>query len=162
MAPMNKKKIISRMDEFEYPYASNDLNNVVQEFQDRICRTARLGTSLISYSNLVAGINFRFQNVNDGKPFVIDVQDWHGLHRRVVGDCLGYLCYISYRDYDFMASALVAGLAQNRPSDIFFEWMNDLGVIPNLTEDAITRFWVDEVTKAVTWYKQNPKGFVVT
>ena len=143
----------------DWPYALNDEIGALQELQDRICRTARLGTSLISYSNLVAGVTFQFSNVNDGKSFEIDVHDWHGLHRRIIGDCLGYLSYISYRDYDFMASALVAGLTDNRPSEIFFEWMRDLGAIPDLSEDSITSFWVNEVNKAMAWYRQNPQGF---
>ena len=158
---MSREIILAALDEVEWPYAPNDENAVLQEFQDRICRTARLGASLISYSNLVAGVTFRFSNVNNGEPFVIDVQDWQGLHRRIVGDCLGYLSYISYRDYDFMASALVAGLAENRPSEIFFEWMNDLGAIPNLSEESITSFWVNEVNKAIAWYQRNPQGFRV-
>ena len=158
---MTREIILSELEEVEWPYALNDENGALQEFQDRICRTARLGTSLISYSNLVAGINFQFSNVNNGHPFVIDVHDWHGLHRRIVGDCLGYLSYISYRDYDFMASSLVAGLAENRPSEIFFEWMNDLGAIPDLSEESITSFWVNEVNKAIAWYASNPRGFQV-
>ena len=143
----------------DWPYALNDESGALQELQDRICRTLRLGMSLISYSNLVAGVTFQFSNVKDGQSFEIDVHDWQGLHRRIVGDCLGYLSYISYRDYDFMASALVAGLADNRPSEIFFEWMRDLGAIPDLSEDSITSFWVNEVNKAMAWYRQNPQGF---
>ncbi len=158
---MSKKEIMVALEEVEWPYALNDENYVLQEFQDRICRTARLGASLISYSNLVAGISFKFSNLNNGDAFEIDVHDWHGLHRRIVGDCLGYLSYISYRDYDFMASSIVAGLSENRPSEIFFEWMKDIGAIPDLSENSITSFWVEEVNKATAWYKQNPKGFKV-
>ena len=137
---MTRETVLAALEEVNWEYAPHDESNALQEFQDRICRTARLGTSLISYSNLVAGINFQFSNVNNGEPFQIDVHDWHGLHRRIVGDLLGYLSYISYRDYDFMASSIVAGLAENRPSDIFFDWMNELGALPNLTEDAISSF----------------------
>lgn len=155
---MSRETILAALEAVDWAYALNDENGVLQEFQDRICRTARLGTSLISYSNLVAGVTFQFSNVNDGQPFVIDVHNWHGLHRRIVGDCLGYLSYISYRDYDFMASALVAGLSENRPSEIFFEWMNDLGAIPDLSEESITSFWVNEVNKAIAWYQRNSQG----
>ncbi len=158
---MTRETILSELEQVEWPYALNNESGVLQEFQDRICRTARLASSLISYSNLVAGVNFQFSNVNDGRPFIIDVHDWHGLHRRILGDCLGYLSYISYRDYDFMASALVAGLAENRPSEIFFEWMNDLGAIPDMSEKSITSFWVNEVKKAIAWYARNPQGFQV-
>jgi hypothetical protein len=39
--------------------------------------------------------------------------------------------------------------------------MNELGAIPDLSEETITEFWVDQVTRAVEWYKRNPQGFVV-
>lgn len=156
---MNRAAILQALETGEWPYAPNDQSGALQELATRIARTGRLGTSLISYSNLVAGISFRFSNISNGEPF--EITDWQGLHRRVVGDCLGYISYISYRDYDFMASALVAGLLENRPSDIFFEWMRSLGAIPNLSEDSINRFWVDQVNKATAWYRANPRGFTV-
>lgn len=156
---MNRVHVLTALENIEWTYATFDQGGALQEFQDRICRTGRLGTSLISYSNLVAGINFSFANIDNGAPFFIDTRSWHGRHRRVVGDCLGYLSYISYRDYDFMAGALVGALAENRPSDIFFEWMNELGAIPNLSEDSITSFWVGEVKKGMAWYRKNPRGF---
>lgn len=158
---MPKEAILAAMEEATWPYASNDQINAIQELQNRICRTGRLGRSLIPYSNLVSGINFSFSNVNNGNHFVIDVQNWSGIERRIIGDCLGYISYISYRDYDFMASALVAGLARNRPSDIFFEWMSTIGAIPDMDEDTIDPFWINEVNKAQAWYKSNPKGFKV-
>lgn len=158
---MNRKKVLTALENTQWEYAINDEANALQELAQRIARTGRLGRSLISYSNLVAGVRFQFSNVNDGDPFEIDTHNWHGLHRRIIGDCLGYLSCLSYRDHDFMASALVAGLIENRPSEIFFEWMQSLGAIPNLSEKAITEFWVNEVSKAVAWYKQNPKGFHV-
>ena len=156
-----KQNVIAAMEEITWPYASNDQANALQDLQDRICKTGRLGVSLISYSNLVSGISFRFSNVRDGEPFVIDVQNWDGLERRIIGDCLGYISYVSYRDHDFMASALVAGLAWNKPSELFFEWMESIGAIPNMDEDTIDSFWIDQVNKAQAWYKSNPKGFKV-
>lgn len=158
---MNRTTILAALEKTEWAYALNDEVHAVKELAERIARTGRLGRSLISYSNLVAGVRFQFANVNDGLPFEIDIHNWQGLHRRIIGDCLGYLSYLSFRDHGFMASALVAGLAENRPSDMFFEWMESLGVIPNQSEDVVTEFWVGEVTKAVDWYKHNPKGFAV-
>jgi hypothetical protein len=156
---INRVRVLDSLAKVEWVYALNDGSNALSELAQRIARTGRLNSSLISYSNLVAGVQFQFSNVNAGKPFYIDTHNWHGLHRRIVGDCLGYLSYLSYRDYDFMASALVAGLAENRPSDIFFEWMQSLGVIPNLS--VVDAFWVDQVSKAIKWYQRNPQGFPV-
>lgn len=158
---MIREKMICKMEKINWPYALNDENDVLQEFQDRICRTARLRSSLISYSNLVAGVKFKFSNVNNGDEFYIDVHNWQGLHRKIVGDCLGYISYVSYRDFNFIASAIVAGLIDNKPSDIFFEWMNSLGAIKNMNKESIDSFWVSEVKKVVDWYALNPQGFKV-
>ena len=161
MKNLDRSKILSAMSASEWAYAPNETTGALQEMADRIARTGRLNASLIPYSNLVSGIAFSFTNVQSGSPFVIDVRHWEGLHRRIVGDCLGYISYISYRDYDFMASSLVAGMISNKPSDLFFEWMQRLGAIRDLSDTSIDPFWVDQVTKSVSWYKKNPSGFVV-
>jgi hypothetical protein len=156
-----KAQILTTMTSSGWPYACNETTDAVQEMADRIARTGRLNASLISYSNLVSGISFQFTNIEHNSPFVIDVQHWEGLHRRLVGDCLGYISYLSYRDYDFMASSLVAGLTTNQPSDLFFEWMEEIGVINNTKQATVEAFWVDQVKKSVAWYKKNPAGFKV-
>ena len=54
------------------------------------------------------------------------------------------------------------GIPKYRPTrHKFFEWMRDLGAIPDMSEKSITSFWVKEVKKAVDWYGKNPKGFKV-
>lgn len=161
MKIIDRELILNRLYEHEWPYASNVNPLALQEMTNRIARTGRLGSSLISYSNLVSGITFQFPNVQNNMPFVIDVRNWEGLHRRIVGDCLGYISFISYKEHDFMASSLVAGITTNKPSDIFFEWMKSLGAIENLTEKSIDEFWIDQVKKSVAWYKKNPNGFFI-
>lgn len=158
---MDRNKVLAGFENTEWVYALEDQNHALNELAIRIARTGRIQRSLISYSNLVAGVTFSFSNANDGQAFFIDTSDWQGLHRRIIGDCLGYISYISYRDYDFMASALVAGLQENRPSDLFFSWMQRLGAIPNFTEEEITEFWVDQVSKAINWYRSNSQGFII-
>ena len=158
MKTLDRPTILSAMSAIEWTYAPNETSGAVQEMADRIARTGRLASSLISYSNLVSGIAFTFTNVQNNSPFVIDVRHWEGLHRRIIGDCLGYISYISYRDYDFMASSLVAGLTTNKPSDLFFEWMQSLGALSDLSETSVDRFWIDQVNKSAAWYKKNPSG----
>lgn len=156
---LDRDAVLAEMSAIEWSFAPNETSGAVQEMAERIARTGRLAASLISYSNLVSGIPFSFTNVQNGTPFVIDVRHWEGLHRRIVGDCLGYISYISYRDYDFMASSLVAGLVSNKPSDLFFDWMQRLGAIKDLRDDSIDRFWIDQVNRSVAWYKKHPSGF---
>jgi hypothetical protein len=140
---MDRRRVLESLESHEWPYASNDMSGAVREMAERIARTGRMQV-LISYSNLVAGITFRFSNVRNGAPFVIDAHNWEGLHRRIVGDSLGYISYLPYSDYDFMASALVAGLVENRPSEIYFEWMEFLGALPNTTDAVVDRSWTDQ------------------
>lgn len=108
---------------------------------------------LISYSNLVKGIDFHFPNINNGRAYRITTHDWSGLDRRIVGDCLGSISRESYLNHGFMASALVVARQESKPSDIFFGWMEDLGVLPNLREETVLAFWVEQVKKAHHWYK---------
>lgn len=158
---LDRNRILSELNAIEWPYALSETTGALQEMADRIARTGRMASSLIPYSNLVSGITFQFKNIQAGTPFVIDTRHWEGMHRRIVGDCLGYISYVSYRDYDFMASSLVAGLISNKPSDLFFEWMHSLGAIADMRESSIDKFWIDQVNKSVAWYKKNPAGFSV-
>ena len=158
---LDRDRILSQLNDIEWTYAHNETTGALQEMADRIARTGRMASSLISYSNLVSGIAFQFSNIQDGNPFTIDTRHWEGMHRRIVGDCLGYISYVSYRDYDFMASSLVAGLISNRPSELFFEWMHSLGALRDMRESSIDTFWIDQDNKSVAWYKKNPSGFAV-
>lgn len=107
---------------------------------------------LISYSDIVKGVEFRFPNM-DGRVYRIDTYDWSGLDRRIVGDFLGYLSMESYLAAGFFCSALVIARLESKPSDIFFEWIKSLGILPNTREDSVLAFWSQEVRKAHHWYK---------
>ena len=52
-----------------------------------------------------------------------------------------------------MASALVIARLESKPSDIFFDWMKDLKLIPDLSDASVLTFWADQVKKAHHWYK---------
>ena len=116
---MNRDEILEKFNEIEWSFAPYD-ENARSEIAERIARTGRLGASLISYSNLVAGITFTLPTVNGGESFQIDTHNWRGLDRRIVGDFLGYISSVSYEQAGFMASSIVASLAENQPSYIFF------------------------------------------
>ena len=135
----------------EWAYAENDPASL-SILRDRITEVGR-NFGLISYSDLVKGVQFSFPNINDGKPFQIYSHDWSGLDRRIIGDLLGYLSMESYLDAGFMASALVIGREQSKPSYSFFEWMKELNVLPDTSEETILVFWAEQVKKAHQWYK---------
>jgi len=74
---VSSDQVLLSLAQVEWAYAPYDESGALQEIAERIARTGRLGTSLISYSNLVAGMVFRFSNVNNGEPFTIDTHNWY-------------------------------------------------------------------------------------
>ncbi len=134
-----------------WEYADKD-PQAIAILRERIEDTGRK-FRLIAYSDIVKGIEFHYPNINNGQTYRIDTYDWSGLDRRIIGDCLGYLSMESYLNAGFMCSALVIARLESKPSDIFFEWMESLGVLPNLKEDTVLAFWSGEVKKAHQWYK---------
>lgn len=144
--------IEKRMDAIVWEYADKDLS-AIAELTNRIAETGRK-FGLISYTELVSGVPFHYPNINSGQPHFISVfGEWSGLDRRIVGDCLGYISMQSYKQAKFMASALVIARLESKPSDIFFEWMKELGALPSTSEMAVLKFWSEQVNKAHQWYK---------
>mgnify|MGYP003966944281 FL=1 len=143
--------IADKLKAIEWEYANKD-SKALGELQKRIEETGRK-FSLISYSDLVNGIEFHYPNINNGEAHCISIYEWSGLDRRIIGDCLGYISMQSYLEAEFMASALVVAQLESNPSDIFFEWMESLGVLPDTKEDTVLAFWSAQVKKAHHWYK---------
>jgi hypothetical protein len=143
--------IQARLDAVQWEYGDKD-PVAIDELTHRIVTTGRK-FSLISYSDLVKGVEFHFPNVRSGEPYCIDIYDWSELDRRIIGDCLGYISWRSYTKAKFMASALVVARLESKPSDIFFEWMETLGVLPNVYRDTVLAFWAEQVKRAHHWYK---------
>lgn len=148
---MNKDELEKKLRAIQWKYADKDME-ALSILRDRIAETGRK-FGLISYSDLVSGIEFHYPNINDGKPYHIKTYDWSGLDRKIIGDCLGYLSKESYLEAGFMCSALVIGREESMPSETFFEWMKYLDVLPNLKKDTVLNFWQEEVKKAHQWYK---------
>lgn len=141
-----------RMDAVAWEYADKDLA-AISELTSRIAETGRK-FGLISYTDLVSGVPFHYPNINFGQPhFISIIGEWSGLDRRIVGDCLGYISMKSYKQAKFMASALVIARLESKPSDIFFEWMKELGALTSTSEMAVLKFWSEQVNKAHQWYK---------
>ena len=140
------------MDEIVWEYADKDLA-AIDDLTSRIADTGRK-FGLISYTDLVSGVAFHYPNINGGDPYFISVfGEWSGLDRRIIGDCLGYISWRSYKEARFMASALVIARNESKPSDIFFNWMKELGALPSTSEMAVLKFWSEQVNKAHQWYK---------
>ena len=119
---------------------------------DRRISEAGRKLSLIVYSDLVRGIQFRIPNVQNGSPYTVDTSEWTGLDRAIIGSFLGELSASSYLKAGFLASALVVNKSEYAPSQHFFEWMTTLGVLTDKSDDTLPMFWADQVNKAHNYY----------
>lgn len=144
-------QIIRKLEEGEWKYAPHD-PVALEILRNRISDTGKK-FGLISYSNLVKGVDFHYPNLNQGQAYRITIFDWTGLDRRIIGDRLGCISMESYKEAGFMSSALVIGRNESIPSKIFFEWIEGLEILPDTEEDTVLRFWTEQVQYAHQWYK---------
>jgi len=141
-----------------WEWADKDMN-ALGIIRDRIAEVGGR-TSLINYSDLVKDLPFRYPNLVGGEIFYIHPYDWSGIHRRIIGNILGYLSIESMLEHGFFSCCLVVARLESQPSDIFFKWMENLEVIPDMKQDTVLRFWADEVRKAHRYYRKQRKARV--
>jgi hypothetical protein len=117
-------------------------------------RVAEVGKrrDLLTYSELVSGIDFRLPTVLGGKPQRLGVPDWGDLHRAIIGDFLGRLCMDTYMRGGFMGGALVVASETRQPSDGYRNLMRIVGVLPGRGDSEFIEHWVKETSKAYDWY----------
>ena len=152
LAKISKTELIQKMED-SLTDIFDDNSKAILGIEKRIKKTGEIGVPII-YSDLVRNIEFSSPNLNDGEPFFISNTDWSGLNRALIGQLLAKISIKSYKEHGFMASALVVNSSEYKPSAHFFEWMNYLGIIPNLNDSTILIFWVEQVRKAVNHYKK--------
>lgn len=138
----------------EWQYAEHD-PAAAHKMERRIAEYASQ-PGFIVYSDLVEGINFHLPQINGGKGFCINTSDWRGIDRRIVGDFLGYISMLSYLHAGFVAGALVVGKESVQPSAVFFEWMHEKKILPNLNDETVIPFWSDHFKAGQRWYRQHP------
>jgi len=143
--------IAKKLSECKWIYAPQD-PIAYAEIEKRIIETGQ-NLRLITYTDLVKGIEFHLPNVGEGGVHRMNIAGWTGLDRHIIGDFLGQLSCHSYCDHGFMANALVVNKNEYKPSPIFFNWMQSLDVLQDTKEDTILRFWAEQVNKAHNWYR---------
>ena len=148
-------EIAKKMAEWQWTYAPQD-PIAYAELEKRIAEAGK-NLSLITYSDLVKGIEFHLPSVNEGSAYYMNISGWTGLDRHIIGDFLGKISCHSYCEHGFMANSLVVNRAEYKPSKIFFDWMEWLNVLPDTKEDTVLKFWAGQVNKAHNWYRSQRK-----
>jgi hypothetical protein len=143
--------ILAQMEAVNWNYADKD--PAAREVLRTRIQNAAKQTKMLRYSELAEGVEFRLPQIRGGDPYYITTWDWTGLDRKIIGEFLGYLSMESWREGQFMVSALVIGGLEHQPSDQFFAWMKELGVLPNVKKDTVYAFWSEQVKKAFDFYR---------
>lgn len=125
--------------------------NASDEMYARLQAAGR-ARKMISYSELVSGIRFECPNISTS-PFVIATFDWRGIDRKMIGHELARLTQRTVRDAGCIISSLVVDKTNNAPSKVFFEWLNDIGILPNMDEMTVLSFWAHQVRLTHEFFK---------
>jgi hypothetical protein len=112
-------EICRKMKQADRIWANKDPDSLTT-LEGRIADAGR-NLSMITYSDLVKGVDFHLPNVRNRQAYRVPVYDGSGFDRGVVGEFLGYISTRSYCANGFMASALVVNRLEYKPSNLFFE-----------------------------------------
>ena len=145
--------VAKRMLNANWNYPRQD-DAALAELERRIGDAGRQ-ERLITYSDLVRGIQFRLRSVQNGKPFSIDVHNWSSLDRAIIGEFLGYISTFSYSRHEFMASALSVSSQTLMPSELFYDWMYEIGALRNDNEFTRMEFWKEQLDKSYVFYRHH-------
>jgi len=153
---MEKSEIVQRMENTASDIITIDTsssNTAVALIEKKIATHGK-NKSFVTYSDLVEGIEFSFENINNGEPFFINRDDWSGLNRAIIGTILAHISVRSFKQHDFIANVLVVNSLDCSPSDHFFNWMKHIGIIKG-TQSEVFAFWADHAKRAFNYFKHN-------
>lgn len=145
-------RVAQRLAQYSWPYADQD-PSALAEIGRRVAEAGRK-QELITYSELVTGIDFHIPSVNHGRPVRLGVPEWTDLHRAIIGDFLGRLCVDTWADGQFIGSALVVAAEARQPSFGYTDFMKQLGLLRGNSESEFLQHWVSETHKAYEWYAE--------
>jgi hypothetical protein len=105
----------------------------------------------ITYSAVADGIDFQ---LSDGRNHAINIHEWTGLDRQIIGDFLGFIAARTFANHGFMASALAVDATDMQPSDSFFRVAVALGALSRDTKHERDSFWIRHFNLAHEFYRQ--------
>lgn len=137
-------RILKALQEINFKYADRD-PQAVAALTSRIVQAAR-AEHLITYKDLVKGVQFQIPGVKSGVQFEID--EFAPFEQSLIADFLGYINLQAYRQARVLPSAIVVRKEDNRPSPVFFTFFKPL---VDMDPEA---FWIDEVRKVQEHYQK--------
>lgn len=168
--PINPMSPIQRAEKRQWQYATLDpvACAALAEALGLSCRRGRP----ITYADLARGITFRLPSINDGKPYVIDIQRLNRISQRdqqVLDDFLCFLSLQSAKGASILASANVIDPSdQGRAPTGFLETARLLG-FRQFDSDHVAggrydkhaemkniMLWDQELKKVYAWFKAHP------
>lgn len=145
--------LLEKLKSFDWPLPDQDEAGY-QQIKAKVAKAGKR-RQLLTYSDLVRGVDFHDPDRNSGKPFQLNIAGWTGLDRHIIGQYLGKLSCETYENHGFMANALVVDAINGMPSKIFFQWMEYIEAIPDKNDHEMERFWANQLRKAQAWYRSN-------
>ncbi len=134
-----------------WPNASHDLE-AVSEMERRLAGAAtRRQPGPISYTRLVS--DMAFQLAGKSGLHRINIHEWSGQDRGLVGEYLGYLSTRTYEQHGFMASALAVDSTERRPSESFYDLAQELGAFQNHDDREV--FWIGQLNASIAHYNKH-------
>ncbi len=150
---MSMDPLLENLKTFKWALADQDESSY-QEIKRRIATSGKM-RKLLTYSELVKGIDFQIGSINNGKSFRMNIRGWTDLDRHIIGQFLGKLSCETYENHGFMANVLVVDATEGVPSKKFFAWMDDVNAISDKSEKEMLSFWADHLRLAQQWYRRN-------
>jgi len=150
---MSRLLPLARMSRGPFKWAIAD-SAAIAILTGRLEAYAKLGR-FITYSQLVSDVNFK---IYPNQDYFIDVEEWHGLDRTIIGEYLAWIIVNSYRDNGIMLSTIcVTKRGEQMPGFSFFTWMQSVRLLEDLSEESILGFWATETKKVFNFYKKDTK-----
>lgn len=123
----------------------------IDELYQRIRRRAK-ARGMMSYSELVRGIKFECPELYS-EPFEIVTFDWKGADRKFIGGTLAQMLTETILETRCIITSIIVDANANAPSKILFDWLYDVGVLPDLNVSTVDSFWVHHVKQTHEWFK---------
>lgn len=147
-------RLTQLMPSWDAVFAPQDLD-AERVLLDRIAQCGARGDAagLMTYSQLVAGVDFVLPQCNIAVPYQIQTSDWTGFDRRLIGDFLLSIDQKNLPDNGFMCSCLVVDAMERKPSKLVWKWLVENDVLPNDRDDTVLAFWAWHLRKGHQYFQ---------